>query len=94
MGQAKALNRLDQERIQQEEAQRLRAIEEAEERARLAIERSKPARVYSPAWISSRNRSTLIMAALSIAAMSAAKTATHRKNVCRGGCQKQGANHD
>jgi hypothetical protein len=68
--QAQAIDRLEQERIQQEEAQRQRAIEEAEERARLAIERNKPARVYSPQGISARNRSTLMMAALSLAAMS------------------------
>lgn len=68
--QTQAFERIEQERLQQEEVRRQEEIKEAERRAALEIERNKPARIYSPAGISSRNRSTLMMAALALAALS------------------------
>lgn len=78
--QAKAFERIEQERLQQEEIRRQEEIKESEQRAALEIERNTPARVYSPAGISSRNRSTLMMAALSLAVLVPAATASPRRN--------------
>jgi hypothetical protein len=66
--QAQAFERIEQERLRQEEIRKQEELKEAERRAELEIERNKPARIYSPAGISSRNRSTLMMAALALSA--------------------------